>query len=434
MKQKINLRWKILAIYAFVLGGGVLIAANVIQDRYQTIFIEQKMTELVAQQEQIIDDLTLYVQQGQFQGRNDVETLIVSADKQVVAASYVPEQRLLNELLQIANSQQQTNLQYHYEIGEQLMNVQITKVSEAEIAYVISYVLTGVPSFLSNVLIQEVVSLFGVLFIVGSGIFLIWTLYIARDLQRINQFAQKLGQRDWEAKLRVQRNDEIGELAQKLQAVQQQLAASEAKQQAWFHQTSHDLKTPIAVIVGYSEAISDGIYPQGDLASSVEVIQAEAQHLNHKVEQLLRYAKMQQLESKMTTSDVVGIWQHLQRKLQPLHPTIELVIETQADGINWPGSEWQWEQVASNLLENAFRYAQTTITIQISATEILVANDGPTIPLAARQQIFTRFMSGNDGKYGLGLAICAEFAKQYGLDLDVVDSVHGIAFRFLRQS
>ncbi|MGL6247962.1 MAG: hypothetical protein ACRC3A_02600, partial [Culicoidibacterales bacterium] len=184
MSLKLSLRWKIIAIYACVMVSGVAIAAQVIQQRYQTTFIEQKLHELEMQQAQIIKDLPLYVAQQQFQPVNGVETLIIDQAKNVLSQSSFPEQRLFNELTQIANSQQQKKLQYHYEIGEQLMNVQITKISEPEEIFVISYVLAGVPSFLSNVLLQEVVILFSALFICGSAIFLIWTLYLAKDLKR----------------------------------------------------------------------------------------------------------------------------------------------------------------------------------------------------------------------------------------------------------
>ncbi|MGL5549306.1 MAG: histidine kinase dimerization/phospho-acceptor domain-containing protein, partial [Culicoidibacterales bacterium] len=270
MKLKWSLRWKIITIYAVVMISGVGIAAYVIQQRYQHTFIEQKLYELEMQQEQIVTDLNIYVAQKKFQPVNGVETLIIDNNKTVLAQSCYPEQRLFNELIQIANSQQQVKLQYHYEIGEQLMNLQITKVNDPAQTVVISYVLTGVPSFLSNVLLQEVVSLFLSLFLCGSAIFLIWTLYLAKDLQRMNEFTHQIGVRDWDAQLQVHRHDEIGELATKLRGVQHQLAVAEQQQTRFFHHTSHDLKTPIAVIQGYAEAISDGIYPQGTLAASIE--------------------------------------------------------------------------------------------------------------------------------------------------------------------
>ncbi|MGL5915219.1 MAG: ATP-binding protein [Culicoidibacterales bacterium] len=431
MSLKLSLRWKIIAIYACVMVSGVAIAAQVIQQRYQTTFIEQKLHELEMQQAQIIKDLPLYVAQQQFQPVNGVETLIIDQAKNVLSQSSFPEQRLFNELTQIANSQQQKKLQYHYEIGEQLMNVQITKISEPEEIFVISYVLAGVPSFLSNVLLQEVVILFSALFICGSAIFLIWTLYLAKDLKRIHQFAQQIGARNWQARLDVKRHDEIGEVALKLQAVQQQLALAEQQQIRFFHHTSHDLKTPIAVIQGYTEAIADGIYPQGTLAASVAIINEEAKVLNRKVEQLLSYAKMQQVETEDQQSNVSAIVEAYIKKVQPLQSQISFEVELD-QGVLWPGTQWEWEQVLDNLIDNALRYAMTTIHIQVDDEQVMIHNDGPKLTQAERQRIFQPFATGSGGKYGLGLAICHEFAQRYVIDFQALNTPTGVSFRFLR--
>ncbi|MGL4972142.1 MAG: ATP-binding protein [Culicoidibacterales bacterium] len=431
MKLKWSLRWKIITIYAVVMISGVGIAAYVIQQRYQHTFIEQKLYELEMQQEQIVTDLNIYVAQKKFQPVNGVETLIIDNNKTVRAQSCYPEQRLFNELIQIANSQQQVKLQYHYEIGEQLMNLQITKVDDPAQTIVISYVLTGVPSFLSNVLLQEVVSLFLSLFLCGSAIFLIWTLYLAKDLQRMNEFTQQIGVRDWDAQLQVHRHDEIGELATKLRGVQHQLAVAEQQQTRFFHHTSHDLKTPIAVIQGYAEAISDGIYPQGTLAASIEIISEEAQILTRKVEQLLSYAKMQQSLQTADVTVIAPIISTYVNKLQPLQTAIQFDLHVHAEA-TWPGTQWEWEQVIGNLIDNAIRYAQTKITITVDHERIMISNDGPQLTVAEQSQIFEPFAIGNGGKYGLGLAICHQFAQHYHLDFQAENIAEGVSFSFGR--
>ncbi len=433
MRVQIGLRWKIIAIYATVLIAGVLLSVNIIQQRYQSIFIEQKIAELSQQQAVILENLPIYVAQPTFPAVNGVESLILTDQRLVVAQSGFPEERLFNELTQIAASQQQPTLQYHYEIGAELMNVQITKVSGPQPITVISYVLTGVPSFLSNVLLQEVMVLFAFLFVIGSAIFLFWGLYLARDLQKINDFTQRIGERDWQARLTFRRNDELGAVAQKLQAVQQQLANNEAQQQRFFHQTSHDLKTPIAVIQGYAEAIQDDIYPQGTLDASVAVIIHEAKALNHKVEQLLSYAKMQKApKTPQEVTDVVAIMQQQQQKLQPLYPQVAIVVLA-SETVIWPGTQAEWEQVIENLLANASRYAQKEITLTATKTEITIANDGPKFAPDELSTIFEAFVSGKDGKSGLGLAICQEFAHRYELQLQAENQEAGVMFRFKKK-
>lgn len=431
MSMRVGLRWKIIAIYATVLIIGVAVATNIIEQRYQSIFIEQKITELSKQQNVILENLPIYLAQSQFPAVNGVETIILTDKKVVQAQSGFPEERLFNELTQIAASQQQATLQYHYEIGNELMNVQITKVNRDSMPLtIISYVLTGVPSFLSNVLLQEVMILFFFLFVIGSAVFLFWGLYLARDLQKINDFAQRIGERDWQARLKFRRNDELGEVAAKLQAVQQQLATSEAQQQRFFHQTSHDLKTPIAVIQGYAEAIQDHIYPQGTLEASTEVIVSEAKALNHRVEQLLSYAKMQKAPTNVVEmTNVSAVMQILLHKLQPLYPQLKMKISA-VEQVLWNGTQAEWEQVIENLLSNACRYARTTIVLTATTQKITIYNDGPQLTVGEHETIFEAFVSGKDGKSGLGLAICRQFAQRYNLELTAANVDNGVVFEF----
>ncbi|GAU71060.1 two-component histidine kinase [Streptomyces sp. NBRC 110611] len=95
----------------------------------------------------------------------------------------------------------------------------------------------------------------------------------------------------------------------------------------------------------------------------------------------------------------------------------------------------QWERLLANLVDNALRYADSEVRITARSARdravLEVADDGPGIPEAAREQVFTRFArldTARDrgrGGSGLGLAIAREIARAHGGDLTADDAEHG---------
>ena len=102
-----------------------------------------------------------------------------------------------------------------------------------------------------------------------------------------------------DVELHVNREDEIGEVADALVNMKDELTKQEKAKEEMIHNISHDLKTPIATIKSYAESIKDGIYPYGTMEKSVDVIIDNAQRLEDKVHNLLYLNRVEYL----TTSD-----------------------------------------------------------------------------------------------------------------------------------
>jgi signal transduction histidine kinase len=90
------------------------------------------------------------------------------------------------------------------------------------------------------------------------------------------------------------------------------------------------------------------------------------------------------------------------------------------------------------LLDNAERHAKSTITVGVATrgdeVEIIVADDGPGVPLADRERIFERFARLDDARTplgtgtGLGLAIAREIVHAHGGTLTIEDNEVGARF------
>ena len=98
-----------------------------------------------------------------------------------------------------------------------------------------------------------------------------------------------------DVELHVNREDEIGEVADALVNMKDELTKQEKAKEEMIHNISHDLKTPIATIKSYAESIKDGIYPYGTMEKSVDVIIDNAQRLEDKVHNLLYLNRVEYL-------------------------------------------------------------------------------------------------------------------------------------------
>lgn len=135
-------------------------------------------------------------------------------------------------------------------------------------------------------LIDSTVYVMVVAFSLILMILMIWAFSIIHPLNQIRVYISQIKQGK-DVELNIKREDEIGEVARELISMKEELSKQQNAKEEMIHNISHDLKTPIATIKSYSESIKDGIYPYGDLESSVDVILNNAQRLEDKVHSLL---------------------------------------------------------------------------------------------------------------------------------------------------
>ena len=85
--------------------------------------------------------------------------------------------------------------------------------------------------------------------------------------------------------------------------------------------------------------------------------------------------------------------------------------------------------VISNILDNAFRYASSNITITLSENELMISNDGPSLSKERVEKLFKPFEKGSGGKFGLGLSICYKVCNNYGYSIVAENLEKGVIFR-----
>ena len=284
-------------------------------------------------------------------------------------------------------------------------------------------------------LINGIVLMNGCMIGVLFAILLVWVGSIIFSLNQIRGYITKV-RNDEEAQLNVRRNDEIGEVAVAISEMEKELSRQSKEKEEMIQNISHDLKTPIATIKSYGEAIKDGIYPYDTLEKSVDVIIEHADRLEKKVRSLILLNKMGYLQDTALQGNSLNMNDVIEKailSLKVVRPEIELI--SRADGeICFHGDEEPWRITVENLIDNALRYAKTHIIVELHADELCVINDGKHIEEERMGTLFHPYEKGTDGQFGLGLSIVYRVVTTYGYRIAAENLKDGVCFRIWKDS
>lgn len=194
---------------------------------------------------------------------------------------------------------------------------------------------------------------------------------------------------------------------------------------------SHELRTPLTSIKGYTETLlAESSPPPEMLASFLDVILKNTDHMAKMVDDLLKLARMEAHQEVFKPAPInlsealITAWKACLPVAQ--EKQISLKNHMPQEGISVWGDFDQLIRVFRNLLENAIRYSPEGEAITVdcrtegNTVTIGVANNGPSIPRHHRQRIFERFYriekdrGGESGGTGLGLAICRHIILYHG--------------------
>lgn len=268
------------------------------------------------------------------------------------------------------------------------------------------------------------------------GFFLVLMIWIATIIHPLNQIKAyiekiKLGKK---ATLNINRQDEIGEVARALISMREELEKQEKTKEEMIHNISHDLKTPIATIKSYGESIKDGIYPYETLEKSVDVIINNAERLEKKVKSLLQLNRIEFILSQnreVRFCDMKDIVETVVLNTKAVRPDLDIECNLQTSLYN--GNEEAWRVCIENILENAYRYAKTKITITLDDYQLCIFNDGENIPADKLRTLFKPYEKGEGGQFGLGLSIVHKvvIGNGYRIVVENVDTADNSGVMFM---
>lgn len=308
--------------------------------------------------------------------------------------------------------------------------------------YAASPVDPGSPT-LSVILIARPYSLSGGLvpwFLLASGLTLLIAIVVADRLSRrltqplaeATAVTGRIAAGDLTARLPEHttgaeaRRDEIEQLAHSINTMAEELERSHGLEQQFLLSVSHDLRTPLTSIRGYAEAIADGAAPDPERAAAV--ILAESRRLERLVKDLLDLAK---LDAHTFTFNVaaVDLAELAADSVDGFRREVEgaglrVVLAGTDQPVAAMADPDRLQQVIANLVENAVKFASTTVTVTVgqgpAGPWVEVADDGPGIAPEDLPHVFERLYVAaatpkrKETGSGLGLAITRELVEGMG--------------------
>ena len=161
----------------------------------------------------------------------------------------------------------------------------------------------------------------------------ITSLRLTNPLKAIAETARKFGHGEYEVRVQgyEKRKDEVGELAEAFNAMADSIAKSEARRSEFVANISHELKTPMTTIAGFSDGILDGTIPPDKERAALQTISSETRRLSRLVRRMLDLSRLQSAEN-VTAQEQFDVSEVMLRVLVSLENKINarhLDVDTQ---------------------------------------------------------------------------------------------------------
>ena len=240
--------------------------------------------------------------------------------------------------------------------------------------------------------------------------------------------------------------DEIGELAASFNNMAESLQQTERQRQEFIANISHELKTPMTTIAGYTDGILDGTIPPENERQYLQIISDESRRLSRMVRRMLDVSQLQVMDP-LRCGGHFDICESMRRVLVSMERKItDRQLDVEADIPEGPilvlGDNDMITQVIYNLLENAAKFATAGTTLYLGVTlldgkaRVTVRNEGATIPAEELPLLFERFHKSDKSRsldkdgVGLGLYIVKTILEQHKEKINVTSENGVTAFSF----
>ena len=313
----------------------------------------------------------------------------------------------------------------------------------------------------------------GIVIIVGGIAIIYISKTFSSPISELNNIAKKMANLDFSHKYAVtDDDDEINELGEsinmmsdKLETTINQLRSTNIElerdiekkskidemRKSFISDVSHELKTPIALIQGYSEGLLENVNDDPESRKFyAEVILDETNKMDKMVRQLIELTKLEyeKREFNNRTFNIVELEKEIVRtsKVMIDEKQTEVIFET-PDKIDVFADDMYLSQIITNYLTNAIKHVKdvdgekyikiTNVVLQDKQkARVTVFNTGENISEENLNHIWNRFFKADearnrdDGGSGIGLSIVRAIMNNYGNDYGVKNKPKGVEFYF----
>ncbi len=276
----------------------------------------------------------------------------------------------------------------------------------------------------------------GIMLLVAFIVIYTATMQLTAPLQEMSSAAERFGRGDFDARVKVEGDDEIAVLAKSFNQMAESLSEFEKNRRSFVANVSHDLRTPMTTIGGYIDGILDGTIPREQQDTYLEIVSQEVKRLSRLTSSLLQVMKLEEnrnedieLVSVDAREILINILFNMEQRIEEkkIHiPDLEL-----PDLLYVKANKDMLHQVIYNLLDNAVKYTPEEGEIEIKASDdgnrtvMSIRNTGKGIAKEEQASIFERFYKTDKSRgidksgTGLGLYIVKMLTTGMGGTVEV---------------
>lgn len=272
---------------------------------------------------------------------------------------------------------------------------------------------------------------------------------ITRRLQRLAGAAEAMAAGNLHTRVRINRRDEIGRLAESFNAMAEHIDQYDQSRRAFVSNISHELRTPASIIIGTAERLQQ--QPEGqqpDVADALGVIQHEGDMLVRLTDDLFTIARLEEHNLRIVRKSV-PLCDVVQEVVAAVAPTawsdrkisVENLVPADLPPVS--ADPQRLRQILSNLIYNALRHTPEGGLVVARAhktgdgmVEVAVSDTGLGMDAETRASVFDRYYQAERNRRhgegsGLGLSIVQQLVEAHGGEITVESQPgNGTTFRF----
>ncbi len=255
------------------------------------------------------------------------------------------------------------------------------------------------------------------------------TRQIIKPLKKMRIAAKKISGGDFDVRIPITSNDEVGELAQSFNSMTESLSEVEEMRTSFLSDVSHELRTPMTVINGFVEGILDGTIPSEEQEKYLVIVNEESKRLSRLVKELLEATRLEQDVKKLNKSNfdmnrlVTESVISYENQLTEKNIALDLKLETKECFVF--ADKDAIKRVLLNLIDNAIKFTPENGSITVSTivegnnVKTSVENTGAGISKGELRHIWVKFYKSDKSRsidkkgVGLGLHIVKTIITQH---------------------
>jgi len=288
-----------------------------------------------------------------------------------------------------------------------------------------------------------------IIFLISSSVILTIGNRFKRELYHIILILKKIAKGDFSERIITNRQDELGELSQHINYMANELNSIENGRKTFIENISHDLRSPLTSISGYSKAILDHTISINDQDHYLKIINTESLRLTNLANSLISLTNFESIDiiekSEFNLDSLlINTLDSFEQKIKIKNLSVDICLSDEKYlAIGVPE---QIKRVLYNLIDNAikFSFENSILKLWVDCNKknytVHIQNKGTSISEEKLNQIWNRFYKADSSRgshktgYGLGLSIVREIIKNHDEQIFVESLNNGLTiFSFTLQ-